>query len=130
MANLDDPRRAIRLLDAFARMARNDDHHWGYLGDDWPDDDAVIRDLELAQRAVRAEHHIPAPVRRRATVHLTAAPEPTQWEVRVQSDELAWDFLIGIARSDAATEEDALNLAGELVKQGVTAMGGQAAEAR
>ena len=51
------------------------------------------------------------PIRRTATVEITAAPEPTCWEIMVESPERGCGFFVAIARTDAPTQEQALDLA-------------------
>lgn len=116
--------RTLDLLARFQRMVRKHDHHWDYLDDTWPDDAAVLADLELAEAAVRAQHGRErvasdnvVPIRYTATVELTAAPEPTLWEILVRCEELHWHFSFGIARADAPTEGEALHRAGLYVQE-------------
>lgn len=44
--------RALACILRFKKMVSKQDWHWGYLGEEWADDGAVLDDLDLATRAL------------------------------------------------------------------------------
>jgi hypothetical protein len=56
------------------------------------------------------------PLRRSITIELTAAPEPTSWEIMAKVPEMDLATFFAIPREDAPTEELALEVAAAIVK--------------
>jgi len=59
------------------------------------------------------------PLRRTVRIELTAAPEPTSWEIMARIPELGWTTFFAISREEAPTEGRALEVASALIQQGI-----------